>query len=28
MQTYIDMSTLFPRDDVPSLCRAGEGVIA
>ena len=28
MQTYIDMSTLFPRDEVPSLCRAGEGVIA
>jgi hypothetical protein len=28
MQTYIDMSSLFPRGEVPSLCRAGEGVVA
>jgi hypothetical protein len=28
MQTYIDVSSLFPRGDVPSLCRAGEGAIA
>jgi hypothetical protein len=28
MQTYIDVSSLFPRGEVPSLCRAGESVIA
>ena len=28
MQTYIDLSTLFPRGDAPALCRAGEGAMA
>jgi hypothetical protein len=28
MQTYIDVSPVFAGGDVPSLCRAGEGVMA
>jgi ketosteroid isomerase-like protein len=28
MQTYIDVSPVFPRGDVPALCRAGEAVMA
>jgi hypothetical protein len=28
MQTYIDVSPLFPRGDAPALCRAGEGAMA
>lgn len=28
MQTYIDVSPVFPSGEVPALCRAGEGVIA
>lgn len=28
MQTYIDLSPVFGRDETPALCRAGEGAIA
>ena len=28
MQTYIDVSPVFPSGDVPALCRAGETVVA
>ena len=28
MQTYIDVSPVFPTGDVPALCRAGEAVMA
>jgi hypothetical protein len=28
MQTYIDVSPLFARGEMPTLCRAGEGAIA